>query len=598
MNSAPGCMVFSWGPASHSVDDRHYFESFSLNGEVYRPGDAVCLFNENESLPPYLGRITACFSSTLPHDAHDPHSIEIRWFERVTNLEPGLKGVPGREQELVELEETDVNPIGCISGKCHVFISGDFNHASTLAQAAGVADSEWFFCRGVFRQATSMFQLYPELEDPRAFCQQPPVSGPEDVADSDEYAKPSHSKRQRLDTPSRLNNLSAMDCTDAAEHTTQRRKSSSHHAGAHGNNGRYCVECGATHTPQWREGPQGPKTLCNACGVRFNRALQKAARRGAALPTRPPSPCARGRGSSKAKGVPAEPAQPTTRPMRQAAMMAATRTAEFARTGVFPVADLPALSNCKLAGQVAGKHPLSDGEAAGIKQEPQCLQQQSRDSSHNSTDFADHHHQLSLQQGLGAAAMAAEGGAFGSQLGHGEVIGPERCITPVDISSLAQRAATFVPGISEYSSVLSQWDQLKDRLPAGAVQALIAVGAEMEQAANDAAAADAALDAVRQVLVARKEAADQARDSALAAATRMRTYMSQLASQYPLLDPCSHLSHQPDPLSFPGMMDEGDLGIDGITLLQGPGCQSDLCGDEDLTLALGPLDHGLIGVQE
>lgn len=32
-----------------------------------------------------------------------------------------------------------------------------------------------------------------------------------------------------------------------------------------------CVECGATQTPQWREGPAGPKTLCNACGVRYNR---------------------------------------------------------------------------------------------------------------------------------------------------------------------------------------------------------------------------------------------------------------------------------------------------------------------------------------
>lgn len=35
--------------------------------------------------------------------------------------------------------------------------------------------------------------------------------------------------------------------------------------------GKQCVECGATQTPQWREGPAGPKTLCNACGVRYNR---------------------------------------------------------------------------------------------------------------------------------------------------------------------------------------------------------------------------------------------------------------------------------------------------------------------------------------
>ncbi|KAK7344537.1 hypothetical protein VNO77_14257 [Canavalia gladiata] len=33
--------------------------------------------------------------------------------------------------------------------------------------------------------------------------------------------------------------------------------------------GRKCQHCGAENTPQWRAGPLGPKTLCNACGVRF-----------------------------------------------------------------------------------------------------------------------------------------------------------------------------------------------------------------------------------------------------------------------------------------------------------------------------------------
>jgi len=28
-----------------------------------------------------------------------------------------------------------------------------------------------------------------------------------------------------------------------------------------------CMECGTTTTPQWRRGPDGPGTLCNACGV-------------------------------------------------------------------------------------------------------------------------------------------------------------------------------------------------------------------------------------------------------------------------------------------------------------------------------------------
>ncbi|KAG0478786.1 hypothetical protein HPP92_013505 [Vanilla planifolia] len=32
---------------------------------------------------------------------------------------------------------------------------------------------------------------------------------------------------------------------------------------------RRCTHCLSQKTPQWRAGPQGPKTLCNACGVRF-----------------------------------------------------------------------------------------------------------------------------------------------------------------------------------------------------------------------------------------------------------------------------------------------------------------------------------------
>ena len=35
-----------------------------------------------------------------------------------------------------------------------------------------------------------------------------------------------------------------------------------------------CTKCGAIKTPQWREGPYGPKTLCNACGVKRTRKLR------------------------------------------------------------------------------------------------------------------------------------------------------------------------------------------------------------------------------------------------------------------------------------------------------------------------------------
>ncbi|KAJ6490620.1 white collar 2 type of transcription factor [Mycena vitilis] len=30
-----------------------------------------------------------------------------------------------------------------------------------------------------------------------------------------------------------------------------------------------CITCGRTESPEWRKGPLGPKTLCNACGLRW-----------------------------------------------------------------------------------------------------------------------------------------------------------------------------------------------------------------------------------------------------------------------------------------------------------------------------------------
>ncbi|KAH8117038.1 hypothetical protein DFH11DRAFT_1146438 [Phellopilus nigrolimitatus] len=37
-----------------------------------------------------------------------------------------------------------------------------------------------------------------------------------------------------------------------------------------------CVTCGRTDSPEWRKGPKGPKTLCNACGLRWAKRAKKA----------------------------------------------------------------------------------------------------------------------------------------------------------------------------------------------------------------------------------------------------------------------------------------------------------------------------------
>ncbi|KAF8094188.1 hypothetical protein N665_0368s0025 [Sinapis alba] len=39
---------------------------------------------------------------------------------------------------------------------------------------------------------------------------------------------------------------------------------------------RTCVDCGTFRTPLWRGGPAGPKSLCNACGIKSRKKRQAA----------------------------------------------------------------------------------------------------------------------------------------------------------------------------------------------------------------------------------------------------------------------------------------------------------------------------------
>merc|ERR1712000_31042 len=36
-----------------------------------------------------------------------------------------------------------------------------------------------------------------------------------------------------------------------------------------------CTDCGTLDSPEWRKGPSGPKTLCNACGLRWAKKEKK-----------------------------------------------------------------------------------------------------------------------------------------------------------------------------------------------------------------------------------------------------------------------------------------------------------------------------------
>ncbi|OWM83163.1 hypothetical protein CDL15_Pgr011845 [Punica granatum] len=46
---------------------------------------------------------------------------------------------------------------------------------------------------------------------------------------------------------------------------------------------RVCSDCNTTKTPLWRSGPRGPKSLCNACGIRQRKARRALAAAAAAV---------------------------------------------------------------------------------------------------------------------------------------------------------------------------------------------------------------------------------------------------------------------------------------------------------------------------
>jgi hypothetical protein len=60
--------------------------------------------------------------------------------------------------------------------------------------------------------------------------------------------------------------------SDAADSVKRRRKTAA-------SPGQACTSCGRTDSPEWRKGPDGKHTLCNACGLRYARHQSKAMRK-------------------------------------------------------------------------------------------------------------------------------------------------------------------------------------------------------------------------------------------------------------------------------------------------------------------------------
>ncbi|KAI3814490.1 hypothetical protein L1987_14130 [Smallanthus sonchifolius] len=82
-------------------------------------------------------------------------------------------------------------------------------------------------------------------------------------------------KMKKSDHPINLNTYStstSRDVTKLEEHKLPSDNSSNSTSSNNNLPIRVCSDCNTTKTPLWRSGPRGPKSLCNACGIRQRKA--------------------------------------------------------------------------------------------------------------------------------------------------------------------------------------------------------------------------------------------------------------------------------------------------------------------------------------
>lgn len=330
------------------------------------------------------------------------------------------------------------------------------------------------------------------------------------------------------------------------------------------NGAKCCSKCGATKTPQWREGPFGPKTLCNACGVKRTRKLraeQEGAKRRktsaspspaplkhAAYPKLPPKPPVayspepldsydsveyeQYEHYTFAAMVPSSAGGGARRPTRRAAEEAAVKTAHYARTGEWAgEGEAPEHAYLYPAGQPLDETPTSSSdysqpssdcpeEVSWAPAEPAAHAVSGMDlDCHAAVNLMT----MSVRQAADAAALASPSVSIGQtldaeQLNHDALMAmvakyetepaPHHKVTPVDLADLYKV------------------------LPPNKVVELVRLNQELDASVHDAHAANAAVAAVAQVLAAKQAAALRARETASNATKRLRRFMAELDTQF------------------------------------------------------------------
>ncbi|PSC76646.1 GATA transcription factor 16 [Micractinium conductrix] len=343
-----------------------------------------------------------------------------------------------------------------------------------------------------------------------------------------------------------------------------------------------CTKCGATKTPQWREGPFGPKTLCNACGVKRTRKLRAeqegAKRRKLSASPVPPhkhlstkSRAAHDRAAAmdshgslefdfEAWGIPAAPPAGNRRPQRRAAEEAAVRTARYARTGEWAgeggdagmdeeelrAATPSSSSDCSLPSSNCPEEvswPPAAGPAGDCYAAINLMTMSARQQQAAAAAAA------APPAPLARPALAAASGAASPVSAS---LAPAHSLTDPEqynhdsLAALAARVGGAAHHDQPHKVMPVDLSELSQCLPPAKVLELVRLNQALECSVHEAHAANAAVAAVAQVLASKQAAALRAREAAGAATKRLRRFMAELDTQFGIQ---SKLSSRPAPLS-------------------------------------------------
>lgn len=334
-----------------------------------------------------------------------------------------------------------------------------------------------------------------------------------------------------------------------------------------------CTKCGATKTPQWREGPYGPKTLCNACGVKRTRKL-RAEQDGYSIKRRRVSPQQNKKCATKTMLAPVSGhvvtkreeeflratlladearhsedmkdlgADGSKRPTRRAAEEAAYRTARYAKTGEWSNAatqkksmfrfDVPAYT--PTSSSEGGSLPLSDCPEE-IAWTPQMGKMASTGDRSLSPDCV-----VRTPDDCFAAinlmTMSAKYTLDDTYFSSGRFQPPAETISNAqemhpsnsDVEAALGKAARLTGDLLSDSDIAI----LSRSVPPSKVAELIKLSDDLDSALSRSEVAEAALSAVAAILASKQAAVLQNRSVANSATEKLKRFIYDLDTQFGL----------------------------------------------------------------